>query len=88
VEAAREGQAAYASAATKRLPAFLRQNGAKGAVASAQRTPVKPEAVSLLRLDVVNDAVAISPHKEGNAAVYRPVHPCADLADGFARWHA
>ncbi len=88
VQAAREGQAAYASAATKRLPAFPRQNGAKGAVATAQRTPVKPEAVSLLRLDVVNDAAAISPHKERNAAVYRSVHPCADLADGFARWHA
>jgi hypothetical protein len=86
VEAAREGQTAYASAAAKRLPAFARQNGAEGAVASAQWTPVKPEAVSLSRLDVVNDAVAVSPHKEGNAAVYGPVHPCADLADGFARW--
>lgn len=63
MEGAREGQAAYASAATKRLPVFPRESGAKSAVASAQRTPVKPEAVSLLRLDVVNDAVALSPHK-------------------------
>jgi hypothetical protein len=47
---------------------------------------VKAEAVSPLCLDVVNDAVAVSPHKEENAAVDGPVHPCADLADGFARW--
>ena len=37
---------------------------------------VKAEAVlSLLCLDVVNDAIAVSPHNEANTAVDGPVHP-------------
>lgn len=85
-QAAPEHQAAYASAATKLLPAFARQNGAEGAIAGAQWMPVKAQAVGALRLDVSNDASAVSPNKKGNAVVYGPVHPCADAGDGFARW--
>jgi hypothetical protein len=88
LESAREHQAAYASTATKRLPAFARQNGAEGAVLGAQPMPVKAQAVGPLGLDVVNDAVAASPHQKVNAAVYGPVHPCANPAYGFASWCA
>ena len=66
-QAAREHQAAYAAAATKLLPAFAGQNGTEGAIASAQWMPVKAQAIGASRLDVSNDASAVSPHKKGNA---------------------
>jgi hypothetical protein len=50
--------------------------------------PVKAEAVSVLGLDAVDDAVAASPHQKVNAVVYGLVHPCADPAYGFASWCA
>lgn len=67
--AAGESQTAYAPAATERPPAFAGQNCAESVVAGAKWMSVKAEAVSPLCLDVVNDAVAVPPHKEGNAAI-------------------